>query len=90
MTRLLIVAAALCAGALAHAQDTRTAVITEEQAEKAKRLGPYEMSKAERIFTRAMRSLTEAPTGFYPAFGSIYPGGIKTWIPLLITLSICF
>jgi hypothetical protein len=67
---------ACCASAApAIAQETRAAVIAGEQAEKAKRLHPYEPGAAERIITRAVRGLSEPPTGFYPAFGSVYSGG---------------
>ncbi|MCC7417539.1 MAG: hypothetical protein IT176_10400 [Acidobacteria bacterium] len=56
-------------------QDTRAAIIASEQAEKAKRLHPYEPSRAERIVTSVTRGLTETPTGLYPALGSVYSGG---------------
>jgi hypothetical protein len=59
----------------AFAQDSRAAAIAAEQAEKAKRLRPYEQSRAERLITRAVESFSEPPTGFYPTFGSVYSGG---------------
>jgi hypothetical protein len=57
------------------AQETRAAVLAEEQAEKAKDLPPYDPSRAERIITRAVRGFSAPPTGLYPAFGSVYSGG---------------
>src|SRR5436190_21747071 len=59
----------------ALAQDSRAAAIAAEQAEKAKRLRPYERSRAEQLITRAMESFSEPPSGFYPTFGSVYSGG---------------
>src|SRR5689334_12647631 len=59
----------------ASAQETRAAVIADEQADKAKELRPYEPSRAERLITRAVRGFAAPPTGFYPAFGSVYSGG---------------
>ena len=72
---VLVMIGAIASAARAHAQETRAAVIAEEQAEKATRLRPYEQTRAERLITRAARSLSEPPTGLYPAFGSIYSGG---------------
>ena len=56
-------------------QQTREGQIAAEQAEKAKELRPYEQSKAEQMFIRLTRGFTETPSGFYPAFGSVYSGG---------------
>jgi hypothetical protein len=67
--------ASLICGTPAFAQDSRAAAIADEQAEKAKSLRPYERSRAERLITRAVESLSVPPTGFYPAFGSVYSGG---------------
>ena len=59
----------------AAAQDSRAALIAEEEAEKAKQLRPYEPGAAERLFKRVNQALTETPSGFYPYFGSVYTGG---------------
>jgi len=56
-------------------QQTREAQIAAEQAEKAKDLRPYERTTAEQVFIRLTRGFTETPSGFYPAFGSVYGGG---------------
>ena len=68
-------AAVAAATAGVEAQDSRAAVIAEEQAEKAKQLHPYEPSKAEQMFTRLTRGFIETPSDFYPSFGSVYGGG---------------
>jgi hypothetical protein len=75
LVRSLLALCLLSATAPAVAQDTRAAVIGEEQAEKAKTLRPYEPNRAERLVTRATRNLLESPGGFYPSFGSVYSGG---------------
>jgi hemolysin activation/secretion protein len=61
--------------ASALAQETRAAVIAQQQADKATRLRPYEPSKAERITNRLTRNLLTLPAGWYPAVGSVYSGG---------------
>jgi hypothetical protein len=73
--RVCLIIAIISAATPAFAQGTRAAVIAAEQAEKAKRLRPYQPSRAEEIFTKVTRGLAEAPTGFYPAMGSVYSGG---------------
>jgi hypothetical protein len=60
-------------GTDAAAQQSRTEVITQAQAEKAKVLRPYEPTPAERAVSRVKRLLLEAP--FYPYFGTVYSGG---------------
>jgi hypothetical protein len=57
------------------AQDTRVETIVKAQEEKAKDLRPYEPNKLEQILTQLQDTLTLAPTGFYPTFGSVYSGG---------------
>ena len=57
------------------AQETRVGTITAEQAEKAKRLAPYEVHWAERLLLNVREALVEQPAGVYPYFGSVYSGG---------------
>jgi hypothetical protein len=64
----------LCPSTIA-AQETRAGAIAEAQAEKAKRLEPYEPNKAERIALDVKRKFLETPNGLYPWFDSVYSGG---------------
>ena len=71
-----IVAAAL--GALpapARAQDTRAGEITQKQEEKAAKGETWKPSAAEKFFTSLEESFTSPPSGIFPFFGSVYPGG---------------
>jgi hypothetical protein len=62
--------------ATASAQDTtRAAEIEAAQADKARRLAPYESNKAEQIAIDVKDWLFESPEGFYPWFDSVYSGG---------------
>jgi hypothetical protein len=57
------------------AQSTRVDAIAEEQAEKAKQLGPEGPSDAERVIRRVLLSpLLSGGDGVYPWFGSVYGG----------------
>jgi len=57
------------------AQTTRVEVIAEEQAEKAKAVGPEGPSEAERIIRRILLSpLLSGGEGLYPWFGSVFSG----------------
>jgi hypothetical protein len=65
----------------AHAQQaasgtaaSREELITNAQAEKSRNLKPYEPTRAERFLQR-FETFTVPRSGFYPAIGSIYPGG---------------
>jgi hypothetical protein len=59
----------------AAAQTTRVEAIAEEQAEKAKVLGPEGPSDAERIIRRVLLSpLLSGGEGLYPWFGSVFGG----------------
>ncbi len=59
----------------AAAQSTRVEAIAEEQAEKAKALGPEQASDAERIIRRVLLSpLLSGGGGVYPWFGSVFGG----------------
>lgn len=57
------------------AQETRTEEIAVKQKEKAAAAKPYEPTRFEKIMTRLEESFSSPPNGFYPAFGSVYPGG---------------
>ena len=80
MTRLVLLAGAMAMTAAfavtASAQDeTRAAEIAAAQADKARRLAPYEPNTAERIASEIKARLFESPEGFYPWFDSVYSGG---------------
>lgn len=70
-----ITAVLLLSPAAAGAQDTRAEAIAQKQAEKAKKLEPYKPSRFESVMNRLEESFVSPPSGFYPAFGSVYPGG---------------
>jgi len=75
-TRLLLLASIFCAmPAIVVAQDTRSATITAEQADKASRLKPYEPHWSENLLISARKTLVEEPSGLYPYFDSVYSGG---------------
>ena len=77
--RLLLVAATwlVVAGFAvpADAQETREEEIAKKQAEKAKTAAPYVPNKFEAVMGRIESAFASPPSGFYPAFGSVYPGG---------------
>jgi hypothetical protein len=54
-----------------QAQNSRSAEIAQQKAEKAKNLRPYKMGRAEEIVI----SLTGPRNGFYPVVGSAFSGG---------------
>jgi hypothetical protein len=66
--------AVLSAGAAA-AQETRTALIAQQQADKAAHLHAYEPSKPEQVLNRVQSLFAGPPSGPFPAFGSVYGGG---------------
>jgi hypothetical protein len=70
-----MVAAVMCLPATAGAQETRAEEIAAKQKEKAAKLAPYRPGRAERFLTRLEENFASPPNGFYPEFGSIYPGG---------------
>ena len=72
-TLVVICLLAFPAGALA--QDTRAEEIAAKQREKAKDLKPYVPTWFEKTMTNLEAGFASPPSGFYPAFGSIYPGG---------------
>jgi hypothetical protein len=59
----------------ADAQETREEEIAKKQAEKAKTAAPYVPNKYEALMARIESAFASPPSGFYPAFDSIYPGG---------------
>jgi hypothetical protein len=61
--------------ASAFAQDSRSAEIAAEQAQKALDLKPYEPSAAERWTTALRGEFLAEPSGLYPYFASVYSGG---------------
>lgn len=63
------------AAAPAAAQDTRAEEIARKQAEKAESLTTYQPTRFERVMNRLEENFASPPSGFYPAFGSVYPGG---------------
>lgn len=65
---------AVTAGA-ATAQETRTEEITKKQEEKAKTAAPHKPSAYERILNQLEASYVSPPSGIFPYFGSVYPGG---------------
>jgi hypothetical protein len=72
---LIVLVVVLQLVAPAAAQSTRVDAIAEEQAEKAKALGPEEASEAELIVRRVLLSpLLSGPGGVYPWFGSVFGG----------------
>jgi hypothetical protein len=62
---------------LAAAQDTRAEVIRQQQADRQQRLRPPQPNGVERFLDRLedWGLITGSPRGFYPWFGSVYPGG---------------
>src|SRR5688500_12000748 len=72
---VLVLAGLLTWTAGAAAQETRVAEIAKKQEEKAANSEPYKPSGFERIMTNIERSYTSPPSGIFPYFGSVYPGG---------------
>ncbi len=75
ITLYLTVAGCLVLPAAAAAQDTRAEEIAARQEAKAAVLKPYQPTTFERLFGGLEETFISPPSGFYPAFGSIYPGG---------------
>ena len=72
---ILTLAFCLIVPASADAQETRAEEIAAKQKEKAAALKPYQPNAFEKIMASLEESFVSPPSGFYPAFGSIYPGG---------------
>lgn len=72
---LLVLAIVTGPASLAAAQDSREALIAGKQAEKAGKLQPYVPRAAERLLVRVKESFITEPSGLYPLFDSVYPGG---------------
>jgi len=63
------------APSIARGQETRTGEITKKQEEKAAKSAPYQPSGYEKLMTRIEESYISPPSGVFPYFGSVYPGG---------------
>lgn len=79
-TLFAVVCVAVLPAAFAQtpAAETREAVIARQQQEKARVSAPYKPGRVEALFQRFERRgfpLSGTPPGFYPALGSVYPGG---------------
>jgi hypothetical protein len=61
-----------------QAQETREEEIAKKQAEKAKTAAPYVPNRYEAIMAQIESAFASPPSGFFPAFGSVYPGGSFT------------
>jgi hypothetical protein len=59
----------------ARAQETRAEEIALKQREKAQQLAPYQPNGFERTMTRLEANFASPPSGFFPVWRSIYPGG---------------
>jgi hypothetical protein len=70
-----VIVAGLIAPPSTAAQETRAEEVEKKQAEKAANLKPYEPNKFEAIMNKLEESFASPPSGFFPAFGSVYPGG---------------
>jgi outer membrane protein assembly factor BamA len=73
--RYTVIAIAGAAPESALAQETRTEEITKKQEEKAAKSQPYKPNRYEEIMNRLEESFASPPSGFFPYFGSVYPGG---------------
>ena len=71
----LFVAATVTLPSMAAAQETRAEEIEKKQADKAATAKPYVPNKFEAIMNRLEENFASPPSGFFPAFGSVYPGG---------------
>ncbi len=68
-------ATALAFPAIAAAQDSRTDVISREQAEKAKTAAPHTPGRGEALLIFTQKLMSGTYEGVYPASGSVYSGG---------------
>ena len=72
---LALVVCLLVPASAALGQETRAEEIAAKQKEKAAKLHPYEPLGFEKIMDRLEQGFVSPPSGFYPAFGSVYQGG---------------
>ena len=74
---ILLISATLVTADKARAQDARADLIRQQQAEKQQQIRPPEENPAERVLDRLedWGLFVGEPRGFYPWFGSVYPGG---------------
>ncbi len=75
LAALLVAVVGMAAAPFASAQETRAEEIAKKQAEKAATAAPYKPNRFETFMNRLEENLASPPDGFFPAFGSIYPGG---------------
>lgn len=75
LTAALVAVASLTAPAAARAQETRAGEIAQKQEEKAARAETWKPGAVEKFLTQLEESFTSPPSGFFPFFGSVYPGG---------------
>ncbi|MBD0324337.1 MAG: hypothetical protein ICV72_13270, partial [Aldersonia sp.] len=76
-TLVLLAAACLATPVQTAAQESRTEAIAREQEAKERTVHPYTPTRFELIaeqFEQGQWILSPNPRGFYPYFGSIYPG----------------
>ena len=71
----LVISAASAQPASEPAADSRSGTIAAQQQEKSTKLNPPQPDKVEKYILRAEKLLLETPSGFYPAFSSVYHGG---------------
>jgi hypothetical protein len=76
-TPIVMTVALLSMPGAASAQETRTDIIRQEQAEKVQTLEPPRLNGVERTIERLedWGLISGEPRGFYPWLGSVYPGG---------------
>ena len=71
------ITASLFAPIAANAQDSRADIVRQEQTDRQRQLSPPQLNGVERLIERLedWGLIDGAPRGFYPWFGSVYPGG---------------
>src|SRR5689334_16501294 len=78
MSRTVLVISSLLFAGLAMAQqeaESRQAVVTGTQEEKAGELKPPQPDRVEALVRKFEKIFLETPSGFYPLFSSVYHGG---------------
>jgi hypothetical protein len=59
----------------AHAQENRADDTAKKQADKAAKSAPYQPNAYEKFMNTLEEAYVNPPSGFFPALGSVYPGG---------------
>ena len=75
LSRLLAIVGCVMLPSGAIAQESRADEIAARQRAKAAALATYQPTAFEKIAGRLEDSFVSPPDGFYPTFGSVYPGG---------------